>query len=73
MKPQPPPDPGRVQGWAYQRRHAEPRVQRHIPRYMAMRPGERQRPDSLMENAAIIAWAMVVLLWIAAMTGGLHA
>lgn len=64
MKPQQPPDPGRVQGWAFQRR-PQPKVQRHIPRYMAYPPrGHYYRPDKAMNDVAVIAWSIAFLLFI---------
>ena len=41
----------------------QPKVQRHIPRYMAY-PSRRQRRDSAMENVAVIAWAIAFLMFI---------
>jgi hypothetical protein len=38
----------------------QPRVQRHVPKYMAYPP--RYQEDSAMRDAAVIAWAIVLLL-----------
>lgn len=43
----------------------QPKVQRHIPRYMAYPPrGGRYLPDRAMTDAAVVAWGVVLFLFI---------
>lgn len=58
MKPQPPSRPSPTQSSI--RGSRQPRVQRYVPRYMAYPP--RYQQDSAMRDAAVIAWAIVLLL-----------
>ena len=43
------------------RKQPQPKVQRHIPRYMAYPP---RQPDRAMNDVAVIAWAVAFLLFI---------
>lgn len=43
----------------------QPKVQRHIPRYMAYPPrGHGYLPDRAMNDVAVIAWSIALLLFI---------